>query len=80
MKTLNPKIAGLIAKSKYFGMVALMLLLSSKGFSQDPGGNPDGPPPAVPLNDYYLEIMLIAVGAVLAFFVFRKMQRKQAIN
>ena len=57
-----------------------MLLLSSKGFSQDPGGNPDGPPPAVPLNDYYLEIMLFAVGAVLAFFVFRKMQRKQAIN
>lgn len=53
-----------------------MLLISVKGFSQDPGDTPDGPPPAVPLDDYLLPILL-AAGAILVFFVFRRMNRNK---
>lgn len=60
-------------------MITLMLLLSAKGFSQDPGGNPDGPPPAVPFDDYY-GLILVVAGAIFALFVIRRMQKKQVVN
>lgn len=58
-------------------MVALMLLLSKAGFSQDPGDSPDGPPPAVPFEDY-MHLFLIAAGAILAFITIKKLRKKEA--
>ena len=57
--------------------VALMLLVSNAGFSQDPGGNPDGPPPAVPFSDY-MHILLIIAGAIFSFWVIKRLKRKEA--
>ncbi len=54
-----------------------MVLISTYGFSQDPGGSPDGPPPAVPFEDY-MHLILLAVGAAFALFTIKKLQRKQA--
>jgi hypothetical protein len=67
--------AGLQKQVKSMLLVLMMVVLSLKGYSQDPGDNPDGPPPAVPLDDYLLPIIL-AAGAILAFFVFRRMNNK----
>lgn len=57
---------------------ALLLLsltmAANAAFCQDPGGNPDGPPPAVPFDDY-LYIVLIILGAVFALFAIKKLQR-----
>ena len=58
-------------------MLLCMVLLSQAGFSQDPGDNPDGPPPAVPFEDY-MHLILIAAGAILALVVIKKMNRKTA--
>ena len=69
-------IAKLQEKFKSIFIVIAMLLISVKGFSQDPGDTPDGPPPAVPLDDYLLPILL-AAGAILVFFVFRRMNRNK---
>jgi hypothetical protein len=54
-----------------------MLLLTKAGFSQDPGDNPDGPPPAVPFEDY-MHLILLAAGAIFALFTIKKLQRKHA--
>ena len=58
-------------------MLLCMVLLSQAGFSQDPGDNPDGPPPAVPFEDY-MHLILIAAGAILAFFTIVKLKKKEA--
>ena len=58
-------------------ILAVFLMLSIAGFSQDPGDNPDGPPPAVPFEDY-MHLIIIAAGAIFAFFTIKKLQRKQA--
>ena len=58
-------------------MLAVMIFATVSGFSQDPGGSPDGPPPAVPFEDY-MHLILLAVGAVFALFTIKKLQRKQA--
>ena len=58
-------------------MLLCMVLLSQAGFSQDPGDNPDGPPPAVPFEDY-MHLILIAAGAILAFFTIAKFKKKEA--
>ncbi len=63
-------------KSKLLGILSLMILVSLNAYSQDPGGSPDGPPPAVPFNDYYNWI-LFAVGAIFALFAIRKMQKRR---
>lgn len=55
----------------------LFTILSFQAMSQDPGGNPDGPPPAVPFDDYLLPILLVA-GLGLVFLLFRKMKVKKA--
>ena len=52
-------------------LLACMVLLSIAGFSQDPGDNPDGPPPAVPFEDY-MHLYILAAGAILAFVTLRK--------
>lgn len=76
MKKLASTLTVLFERSKSICLaVALTLLFSVNGFSQDPGGSPDGPPPAVPFNDYYHWI-LIAIGAIFALFVIRKMQKR----
>jgi hypothetical protein len=62
-------------KAKSICLVLALFLLTFKGFSQDPGDNPDGPPPAVPFDDYLLPILLVA-GAVVAFYAIKKMQKK----
>lgn len=54
-------------------MICMMLSLTTVGFSQDPGGGPDGPPPAVPFDDYLLPIILV-LGSIVSFFVFRKLK------
>ncbi len=51
-----------------------LLLLSTAAFSQDPGGSPDGPPPAVPFDDY-LHLILIALGLVFALFTISRVNR-----
>ena len=53
------------------------LLTVTIGFSQDPGGGPDGPPPAVPFDDY-LYLILGAVGIVLTYVTLRKFMKKVA--
>lgn len=58
-------------------MMVCMLLLAKAGFSQDPGDSPDGPPPAVPFEDY-MHLILLAVGAVFALFTIKKLQRRKA--
>ena len=57
-------------------MVVCMLLLAHAGFSQDPGDNPDGPPPAVPFEDYVPLILLVA-GSVFALFTIKKLQKSR---
>ncbi len=56
---------------KQVGAVLFFLLIAQFGFAQDPGGGPDGPPPAVPFDDY-LNIILAAVGIIVALIYFRK--------
>ena len=56
---------------KQSSLVILMLLISAIAFSQDPGDNPDGPPPAVPFDDY-LHVIIIAVGVALSWLVIRR--------
>ncbi len=51
-------------------MTILIVLASQFSFSQDPGGGPDGPPPAVPFDDY-LNIILLVVGIVLTILVLK---------
>ncbi len=75
MKTLTTPLAGFVRFAKSSCLMVALFLVSIKGFSQDPGGNPDGPPPAVPFEHYYSWI-LIAVGAILALVVIKKMQKK----
>ena len=58
-------------------MLLVMVLLSNAGFSQDPGDNPDGPPPAVPFEDY-MHLILIAAGAIFALYTVKKLKKKQA--
>ena len=58
-------------------MLVCMLLLTKLGFSQDPGDNPDGPPPAVPFEDY-MHLILLAAGALFALFTIKRLQRKHA--
>lgn len=54
-----------------------MLILSLPGFSQDPGGSPDGPPPAVPFEDY-MHLILLGIGAVFALVVLKRLRTKTA--
>lgn len=56
-------------------LFGLTILATGTAYSQDPGGSPDGPPPAVPFDDY-LHFLPILAGLVLTFFVIRKMQKK----
>ena len=60
-------------------LVSMLLAFTPKGFSQDPGDNPDGPPPAVPFDDYLLPLLIVG-GVILAFFVIRRMQRKNVVK
>jgi hypothetical protein len=58
-------------------MIICMVLLTKAGFSQDPGDNPDGPPPVVPFEDY-MHLILLAAGAIFALFTIKRLQRKAA--
>lgn len=58
-------------------LMVFMLLLAKAGFSQDPGDSPDGPPPAVPFEDY-MHLILLAVGAIFALFTIKRLQRGKA--
>ncbi len=60
---------------KQVGAVLFFLLVAQFGFAQDPGGGPDGPPPAVPFDDY-LNIILAAVGIIVALIYFRKSAKR----
>ncbi len=64
---------------KQVGAVLFFLLVAQFGFAQDPGGGPDGPPPAVPLDDYLL-IILAAIGLIVAYFFIKSRNRKKAIH
>ena len=55
------------------------VLAANAAFCQDPGGNPDGPPPAVPFDDY-LYIVLIVLGAVFSLFAIKKLQRARSLK
>ena len=59
---------------KRMATLFFLLLLSTAAFSQDPGGSPDGPPPAVPFDDY-LHLILIAMGLVFALFKIGRVNR-----
>lgn len=68
-----------IFNSQIFNSIILgcmMLIFSTAGFSQDPGGGPDGPPPAVPFDDYLLPIVVV-VGLVVTFFAFKKLMSQK---
>ena len=49
----------------------VLLMLSVAAFSQDPGGGPDGPPPAVPFDDY-LNLILLAIGIFFSLYAIMK--------
>lgn len=76
MKKLTSNLIKLTQKGKTLCFVIGMLLLSAPGFSQDPGGSPDGPPPAVPFEDYY-HLILIAAGSIFSLLVIKKLQKKE---
>lgn len=63
--------------TRAFFFLMVMLLLTKTGYSQDPGGGPDGPPPAVPFEDY-AHLILLAVGFIFSFFVMRRLRRNVA--
>ena len=65
----------LIKHCKAIAMVLIVVMACVPAFSQDPGGNPDGPPPAVPFEDF-MHLGLLAVGVVLALVVIKKLNRK----
>ena len=67
----------ILKKTKASVMALGVLLLSLPGFSQDPGGSPDGPPPAVPFDDY-MHLILLGIGAVFALVVLKKLRTKTA--
>lgn len=60
-------------------MLMVMMLLSVSVFAQDPGGNPDGNPPAVPMEDYLLPV-LAGLGLIVAFIFLRKRNKKRLIH
>lgn len=66
-------------KARVATLIAVLLLASIKGFSQDPGDSPDGPPPAVPFDDYLLPILLVA-GILIAFYTLRKMRSRKVTH
>ena len=65
-----------IAKKYLRQVIALMgmLLLTTAIFSQDPGGNPDGPPPAVPFDDY-MNLIIVAAGIIFAGYLLYKKRK-----
>jgi hypothetical protein len=57
------------------GIVCLMMMLPFIGMAQDPGNNPDGPPPASPPSvpfDDNMNIGLIAVGIIFCIVILKK--------
>jgi hypothetical protein len=71
-----------IRKSIIAGIVLLCtIILPALGYSQpvNPGGNPDGNPPVVPI-DSRLNIILITVGVIFATIIIRKMNRRQHVK
>ena len=77
MKTKSTALINMKRIAKSICLLVALFLVSLQGFSQlDPGDNPDGPPPAVPLDDY-LHLIIIAAGAILAFFVLRRIGSKK---
>jgi hypothetical protein len=58
-------------------LIAFFMLASTVGFSQDPGDNPDGPPPAVPIEDY-MHLIIIAAGVIFALFKLKRLQSTKA--
>ena len=57
----------------------VLVLISQVGYSQDPGGGRDGPPPAVPFDDYLLWI-LVFMGVVFTYILFKRKQIKIISN
>ncbi len=53
----------------------VLVLISQVVYSQDPGGGPDGPPPAVPFDDYLL-LILVFIGVVFTYILFKRKQIK----
>lgn len=62
--------------SKSIFLLTVLFINSIAAFCQDPGGSPDGPPPAVPFEDY-MHFVLIALGAIFAFYTIKRLQRKK---
>lgn len=54
-----------------------LFVINSAVFSQDPGGSPDGPPPAVPIDDH-LNLILAALGVLFALFTMWKLKHRSA--
>lgn len=60
--------------------LAIGMLSSATAFCQDdPGPNPDGTTPAVPMDDN-MHIILIAAGIMFAFFVLRRLRAQHSIK
>ena len=55
-------------------ILLITVLPATAGFSQDPGGNPDGPPPAVPFDDY-MNLIIVAAGVIMAIFILYKRRK-----
>ncbi len=70
-----------VTKSALRFALALMgtVMLSFGAFSQDPGGSPDGPPPAVPIEDH-MNLILAGIGVVFALVIIWRMQHRHAAN
>lgn len=56
-------------------LLVSLILLTLASFAQDPGGNPDGTPPAVPF-DGYMSLLLLLGGLVIVFIMYRKVKRR----
>jgi hypothetical protein len=66
-----------ISNLKPLLFLLVFALLATQGFSQDPGDNPDGPPPAVPIEDY-LHFIVLGAGAILSLIVIKRLEKKTA--
>ena len=71
----------LVMKSALRFALALigLIMLSNLAYSQDPGGSPDGPPPAVPIEDH-MNLILASIGIVFAIFIIWRMQHRHTPN
>lgn len=61
----------------YFMVVSISNIIYAQ---PNPGGNPDGTPPAVVPFDRNLSVIIISAGIILAIVIFRKIKAKQLVR